>query len=97
MPFSISRKAAEDLEGIWLHTYRNWSLAQADAYLSMLMEGIEFIAANPETGKQITLKRRRYRYLRVQSHLVFWQYNAARKRTAVIRILHAAMDHTRRL
>lgn len=97
MKLSLSRKAAEDLEQIWLDTYKNWSLVQADAYLNLLMEGMELIAANPEIGKEITLKRRRFRYLRVESHLVFWQYNAPRKRTAVIRILHAAMDYTRRL
>lgn len=96
MTFNVSRKAVEDLEGIWLHTCQNWSLAQADMYLQLLTEAMQFVASNPTTGKQLTLKRRRYRYMRVQSHLVFWQYQASRNRIVVIRILHAAMDYTRR-
>lgn len=31
--FVVSKKAATDLENIWLFTLKNWSAAQADKYI----------------------------------------------------------------
>ena len=43
MKFIISEKANEDIEKIWLYTYENWSLEQADRYYNLILDEIEFI------------------------------------------------------
>lgn len=51
MKFKLSRKAEEDLEGIWLYTLETWSKEQADRYLSLIFDEIEFLSINPKTGQ----------------------------------------------
>jgi len=35
--FKITEKAGSDLENIWLYTFQNWSLEQADRYYELIM------------------------------------------------------------
>ena len=44
--YRISQQAIEDLEHIWLYTFHKWSKEQADTYYKLLIDRIEFIAAN---------------------------------------------------
>ena len=62
MTFKLSRKAEEDLEEIWLYTLKNWSKEQADRYLRLVFDEIEFISANPKTGQEFDDVRKNYRY-----------------------------------
>lgn len=55
MQYLISKEAEKDLEGIWFYTFENWSLNQADYYVNLIFNDIEFIANNPKSGK-ITVK-----------------------------------------
>ena len=38
--YSISRKAIEDLENIWLYTLEKWSEKQADRYYGLIIDEI---------------------------------------------------------
>jgi len=72
MKYRLSRKAEEDLEGIWLYTYEIWSKEQADRYLSLIFDEIEFLSINPKTGQAFDNIRRNYRYSKVKSHMIFY-------------------------
>ncbi|NQU52277.1 MAG: type II toxin-antitoxin system RelE/ParE family toxin [Bacteroidetes bacterium] len=49
--YRISQKAVEDIEGIWIYTYKNWSVKQADRYYKLIFDEIEFITKNALSGK----------------------------------------------
>ena len=50
MNYKISVKAAEDLENIWLYTFEHWSYEQADRYINLIIDEIEYLAQKPELG-----------------------------------------------
>jgi toxin ParE1/3/4 len=97
MKFKLSRKAEEGLEGIWLYTLEIWSKEQADRYLSLIFDEIEFITANPKTGQDFDHIRKNYRYSKVKSHLIFYKHKKSEDVIEVIRILHERMDLENRI
>jgi toxin ParE1/3/4 len=38
MKIKISKEANEDIEKIWLYTFENWSIEQADRYYNLIMD-----------------------------------------------------------
>lgn len=96
MIFEISEKANEDLENIWLYTYENWSQEQADRYYNLILDEIEYITENFESGKSLEHIRKGYRSTKVKSHLVFYR-KSKRNTVEIIRILHQRMDIENRL
>ncbi len=92
MNHKISVKAAEDIENIWLYTYENWSLEQADRYLNLIFDEIEFLADNPDSGKDFNSIRKKYRYSTVKSHLIFYRQIEKPSSIEVMRVLHQRMD-----
>ncbi|WP_373494421.1 type II toxin-antitoxin system RelE/ParE family toxin [Aquiflexum sp.] len=44
MNFKISNEAFIDLENIWLYTFENWSIKQADRYINLIMDEIGGVA-----------------------------------------------------
>jgi toxin ParE1/3/4 len=97
MKFKLSRKAEEDLEGIWLYTLENWSKEQADRYLSLIFDEIEYITVNPKAGQDFDQIRKNYRYSKVKSHLIFYKHKKSEDVIEVIRILHERMDLENRI
>lgn len=51
MKYKISKEALRDIENIWFYTFETWSAGQADRYYNLLMDEIEHIAQNPQSGK----------------------------------------------
>ncbi|KIA89703.1 type II toxin-antitoxin system RelE/ParE family toxin [Kaistella jeonii] len=96
MIFEISEKANEDLENIWLYTYENWSQEQADRYYNLILNEIEYITENFESGKSFEHIRKGYRSTKVKSHLIFYR-KSKRDTIEIIRILHQRMDIENRL
>ncbi len=44
MNYKISNEASYDLEKIWwLYTFENWSIEQADRYINLIIDEIEFV------------------------------------------------------
>ena len=70
MKYIISREATNDLEKIWLYTNATWSIEQADRYLNLLMNEIEYLAVNPKSGNDYSHIRKGYFRSRVKSHFI---------------------------
>ena len=77
MKFRLSRKTEEVLEGIWLYTLETWYKEQADRFLSLIFDEIEFLSINPKTGQDFNHIRKNYRYSKAKSHLIFYKYKKA--------------------
>ena len=92
MNYKISKQAEIDLENIWLYTFEEWSLEQADYYLDLIIDEIEYISENPKTGKDYNDVRKGYFRSRVKSHFIFYRINIKEEIVEIIRILHQQMD-----
>ena len=94
--YRISEKAVEDLENIWVYTFEKWSSEQADRYYNLVINEIEFISKNFNTGKAMDHIRKGYRASVVKSHLILYR-NGHNDIVEIIRILHQKMDVEHRI
>ncbi len=97
MNFIISEEAKSDIEKIWLFTFENWSIEQADRYYDLIMNEIEYITKNPSSGKDFSAIRKGYFRTRIKSHFIFYKVNLKQNQLEIIRILHQRMDIENRL
>ncbi|MBS1572799.1 MAG: type II toxin-antitoxin system RelE/ParE family toxin [Bacteroidetes bacterium] len=97
MKYKISIEAKNDIEKIWLYTFENWSIEQADRYFDLIMDEIEYIAENPASGKDFSDVRKGYLRTRIKSHFIFYKENKKLKEVEIIRVLHQRMDIENRL
>ena len=97
MKYKISIEAKNDIEKIWLYTFENWSIEQADRYFDLIMDEIEYIAENPASGKDFSDVRKGYLRTRIKSHFIFYKENKKLNEVEIIRILHQRMDIENRL
>lgn len=97
MNYKISVKAAEDLENIWLYTFENWSQEQADRYINLIIDEIEYLAQKPEIGNDLAHIRKNYKCSKVKSHIVFYRKTEKQNVIEIIRVLHQRMDIENRL
>ncbi len=97
MNFIISEEAKSDIEKIWLFTFENWSIEQADRYYDLIMNEIEYIAKNPSSGKDFSAIRKGYFRTRIKSNFIFYKVNLKQNQLEIIRILHQRMDIENRL
>ena len=96
MRYSISEKANQDIEKIWLYTFENWSLEQADRYYNLILDEIEFISENFESGKPVDYIKEGFRASIVKSHIIFYK-KSSRNIVEIIRVLHQKMDIENRI
>lgn len=92
MNYKISIEASYDLEKIWLYTFENWSVEQADRYLNLIFDEIEYMCLKPNSGKDFSHVREGYLRSKVKSHLIFYKINTKKNELQIIRILHQMMD-----
>ena len=92
MNYKISKQAEIDLKNIWLYTFEEWSIEQADYYFDLIMDEIEYISKNPKSGKDYNEIRKGYFRSRVKSHFIFYRINFKEECIEIIRILHQQMD-----
>lgn len=97
MNFKISKEAEKDLEYIWNYTYSTWSIAQADRYLNLIFNEIDYLCNHPKSGKDFSYIREGYLRVKVKSHFIFYKINTIEDYIEVIRILHQRMDIENRL
>lgn len=71
-------------------------IEQARKYYNLIVDKIEYLAANPNTGRTIYLGGKNYKHARVKSHLIFHR-KVSSSEIEVIRILHKRMDISNRL
>lgn len=88
----ISKEAERDLEKIWIYTIENWSIEQADRYLNLIFDEIEYLCLKPNSGFDFGEVRKGYWRSQVKSHLIFYKVNLKKNELEVIRILHEVMD-----
>jgi len=94
--YVVSVKAVDDLENIWFYTFQKWSTEQADRYYRLIIDEIEYIANNFDSGKPMEHIKSGYRMTKVKSHLIFYRKVQADV-VEVVRILHQRMDLENRL
>jgi len=97
MKYKISRTAKQDFENIWLYTYENWSIEQADRYINLLMDEIEYLSKYPNSGNDYSNIRKGYYRSQIKSHFIFYKINQENNVIEIIRILHQRMDIDERL
>lgn len=97
MKYKISHEANQDLENIWIYTYENWSLEQADRYFNLIMDEIEYLADNPKSGKNYDHVKKGYFRAKIRSHSIFYKTNSKIQVIEIIRVLHQRMDIESRL
>ena len=92
MIYRISKLARQDIENIWLYTYKNWSIEQADRYYHLILDEIEYIAKNPFSGKDSSEIRKGYYRSQINSHFIFYRIQKKKNEVQIIRVLHQRMD-----
>lgn len=85
------------MEEIWLYTFENWSIKQADNYLNIILDEIEYLAKNPKAAQDYSKIRKGYYRFRVRSHFIFYRIISTEKAVEIIRILHQRIDIDSRL
>lgn len=85
----LSRLARADLEDIRRYTVETWGRAQWLVYYRKLVQGFEYIAKNPEAGRDRSLFVPGMRSLNCEQHVIFYQrLDAANGAPVVLRIVH---------
>lgn len=90
MNYVFSEEARNDLDRIWLYTFENWSAEQADRYVNLIFDEIEYLCQKPTSGIDYGEIRTGYRRSKVKSHFIF--YRIMSDRIEIIRVLHEVMD-----
>lgn len=88
--YSLSAKAAADLENIYEYTILNFGLEQARVYLSDLHERFGMLAEHPMRGRSASQFAPGLRRLEYQSHVVF--YLPKENGVRIVRVLQQSMD-----
>ena len=92
MNFTIRKEAEKDLENIWLYTFENWSIEQAEKYLNLIFDEIDYLCLKPNSGLDYGNLRKGYWRSKVNSHFIFYKINEKQNEIEIIRILHEMMD-----
>jgi len=91
--YSLRQKAVADLESIWLYSYQEWGVEQADQYLRSLLSRFSWLSENPRLGKQRTDIKPDYYCFPEGMHLIF--YKITGNGIDIIGIPHQNMDAER--
>ena len=73
MNYKLSKEASNDLENIWLYTFENWSIEQADRYLNLILDEIEYLSQKPNSATDYGHIRKGYLRSKVKSHFIFFK------------------------
>lgn len=93
--YSLSKKAAADLDGIYEYTILNFGLEQARDYLLGLHERFQSLADHPLHGRSADELAPDLRCSEYQSHVVF--YTRKTNGVRIVRVLHESMGVKRHL
>ncbi len=93
MTLKIAKNVAaeNDLVDIWIYSFNQWGVAQADKYIDQLDEGLRFLADNPLVGIDCEHIRKGFFSYPIKKHTVFYKIES--KILRVIRVLGAEMNH----
>ena len=91
--YSLSQKAAADIEGIYACTIEQHGVVLARKYLNSLHACFEHLAEHPMLGRRADQVASGVRRHECQSHVVFYVPGDAG--ISIARVLHARMDVSR--
>ncbi|MEQ1845167.1 MAG: type II toxin-antitoxin system RelE/ParE family toxin [Nitrospira sp.] len=91
--YSLSSKAAADLEDIYEYTIIHFGLEQARVYLLAMHARFQMLAEQPTQGRKADELAPGLRRVEYQSHVVF--YIPKDHGVLIVRVLHLRMDVTR--
>ena len=91
--YRLSRLAATDLENIYAYTVRQWSIDQANRYVSELQSAILGLAAGTKVGRRLEAVDGYFSLLAGPHNIIYRENDMI----FVVRILHKAMDAPRHL
>lgn len=89
--FNFTKKAIEDLSGIWEYTIETWSEKQADKYYNLLIDGCSELAKNPKLGKSYFEIHPELFGKLTSKHIIFYR-KIDKSTIEITRILHEQMD-----
>jgi toxin ParE1/3/4 len=95
--YTVSNEATADLENIWLYTFENWSVEQADRYLQLILDEFSYLSKEPNSGKDRSDIRVGYLSSKVKSHVIFYTIEVHSAHIKIERVLHENMDIPNRL
>ena len=87
--YRLSPLAEADLEEIWLYTFSQWSVEQAEEYHNALIAGIEGLASGTNVPQRTDVREGYWKY-KVGMHVLY--FRCSDEYLDVIRILHGRMD-----
>lgn len=94
--FRFTKKAVDDLTGIWNYTFNKWSEEQADKYYYMLIDNCKEVASNPDLGKDYSAVVDHLMGFKAGRHIIFYR-KIEQNAVEITRILHEQMDINNRM
>ncbi|MGZ5884459.1 MAG: type II toxin-antitoxin system RelE/ParE family toxin [Burkholderiaceae bacterium] len=88
--YRIRQQAESDLEQIWLYTFHEWGLEQADRYIRLMISRFSWLAENPQLGKRRDDIKSGYHSFPEGRHMIF--YIITENGIDIIGIPHQRMD-----
>ncbi len=88
--YRIRQLAENDLEQIWLYSFHEWGLEQADRYIRLMIGRFSWLAENPQLGKRRDDVKSGYYSFPEGRHVIF--YTITESGIDIIGIPHQRMD-----
>lgn len=88
--YSVRQAVETDLEKIWLYTYQEWGVEQADIYIRSLIARFAWLAEKPRAGKPREDVKPGYFSFPEGMHIVF--YTMSETGIDIICIPHQSRD-----
>lgn len=89
--FHLTKKAVEDLSGIWEYTFEIWSEEQADKYYYELLSDCQKLSENQFLGRNYIEVNELIFGFKSGQHIIFYSI-ANEEKIEIIRFLHSKMD-----
>jgi toxin ParE1/3/4 len=93
--YTLTKRAAADIDTIANHSFKNWGNVRAESYISALKQTLQRLADFPGIGQDASELRTGYMRMPVASHVVFYHLTDAGVR--IVRVLHQRVDVSRHL
>lgn len=87
----LAPAARRDVQAIWPHTAKAWSIGQADSYVTGLHNDMARLLDFPGLGSPHTIRLGNFRKLPSGHHLIFYIVGDAG--VEIVRVLHERADY----
>ena len=89
----LSPEAERDLDYIWVCTYGNWGISQANKNIDKFSTAFDQLINNPQPSTKCDHIRKNYRRLPIARHVIYCRLTE--NGISVLRILHQRMSPLR--